>query len=98
MKSRGSQTSRTGSTYVMAARAASPGPVAASGPASNDGNARQTMFDSQGGVSRATVPFTHEQITNRARALWLASGCKSGCDVQNWLEAEAQLRVESKSR
>ena len=30
----------------------------------------------------------------RARAIWLAKGCKSGQDVQNWMEAEAQLKAE----
>ncbi len=98
MKCRGSQTSRTGSTYTMAARVAFPGPVAASGSAPGGANVRQTMSDSQGDASRATVPLTHEQIAERARALWLASGCRSGRDEQNWLEAEAQLRAELSPR
>ncbi len=90
MKCRDNQTNRTGSTYTMAARAASPGPVAVSSEAS----VRQTMSESQGGMSRATVPLTQGQIAERARTLWLASGCRSGRDEQNWLEAEAQLRAE----
>ena len=97
MKSRASQMSRTGSSYAMTARAASLGPVAASGSVERDGDARQTMSDSPGGASRGTVPLTHEQIAERAKTLWLASGCRPGRDEQNWLEAEAQLKAELKS-
>lgn len=37
---------------------------------------------------------TREQIAERARAIWKASGCKPGCDVENWLQAEKELRAE----
>ena len=40
---------------------------------------------------------THEQIATRARALWEAKGRPSGQDVQNWTEAEAQLRAETRT-
>jgi hypothetical protein len=36
----------------------------------------------------------HERIAKRAYEKWLKSGCKHGCDKQNWLEAEAELRSE----
>jgi len=35
---------------------------------------------------------THEAIAERAFALWMASGCAQGQDVECWLEAERQLR------
>ena len=37
---------------------------------------------------------TREEIAERAIAIWKASGCKSGRDEQNWLQAERQLRAE----
>lgn len=36
----------------------------------------------------------HDEIALRARALYEASGCASGRDVEFWLEAERQLREE----
>lgn len=44
--------------------------------------------------SRAAKNPTHDQIAERARAVWQAKGCPSGLDEQNWREAEAQLRAE----
>ena len=38
--------------------------------------------------------LTHAQIAARAREIWQAKGCKSGQDLQNWHEAEAQLKAE----
>jgi hypothetical protein len=40
---------------------------------------------------------THDQIAARAREIWQAKGCKSGQDLQNWHEAEAQLKAEMKN-
>jgi hypothetical protein len=37
---------------------------------------------------------TQAEITERAKAIWEASGRKPGRDDQNWLEAERQLRKE----
>jgi hypothetical protein len=37
---------------------------------------------------------THEQIAQRAEAIWRKRGCPAGQDAQNWHEAEAQLRAE----
>lgn len=50
---------------------------------------------SHGSAPRQSTPLTHERIAERAKALWLASGCVPGRDEQNWHEAEAQLRAES---
>ena len=37
--------------------------------------------------------LTHEQIKQRAHAIWLARGCKPGDPVADWLEAERQLKA-----
>ena len=39
-------------------------------------------------------PPTHQEIAERAKAVWKAHGCAAGRDRENWLEAEAQLRKE----
>ena len=47
------------------------------------------------GVKAASSPTpTHEQIAERAEAIWRQRGCVPGKDEQNWYEAEAQLRRE----
>ena len=38
--------------------------------------------------------LSHEQIAERARAIWVSKGCIPGHDTQNWMEAEAQLKAE----
>jgi len=38
--------------------------------------------------------ITHEQIAERARAIWRQRGCPSGDDEKNWYEAEVQLQSE----
>ena len=40
------------------------------------------------------VALTHEQIAERAKALWQQHGCPAGEDEKNWYEAEAQLKHE----
>lgn len=45
-------------------------------------------------TSKPSVTLTHEQIAERAEALWLQKGCQPGQDEQNWREAEAQLKAE----
>jgi hypothetical protein len=37
---------------------------------------------------------SHEQIAERARAIWIRGGCVPGQDQPNWYEAEAQLKGE----
>jgi hypothetical protein len=36
----------------------------------------------------------HEKIAQRAYEKWCKRGCQHGNDRQDWLEAEAELRVE----
>jgi len=45
------------------------------------------------GLKTDTV-LTHEQIAERAKAIWRERGCVPGFDEQNWCEAETQLKEE----
>ncbi len=48
----------------------------------------------QEGIDSTTAVITHGMIAQRARAIWMAKGCRSGQDEQNWYEAEAELKRE----
>ena len=41
---------------------------------------------------QSKIPY--EKIAMRAYEKWVKRGCKHGCDQQDWLEAEAELRKE----
>ncbi len=97
MKSRASGMSRTGSIYTAPAPAGSVGTGGAPRPAASDGKTGPAALTAPGNASSATARLTHEQVAERAEALWLASGCLPGRDEQNWLEAEAQLQAELKA-
>src|SRR6185369_3126040 len=43
-------------------------------------------------VTSAGAPPTREQIEALAQAIWKDRGCPEGRDIDNWLEAERQLR------
>ena len=45
-------------------------------------------------VASPITTLSHEQITERARAIWAQKGCVAGQDQANWYEAEAQLKGE----
>lgn len=47
-------------------------------------------------VAPAVVPFEipHDKIAARAAEIWDRKGRPHGQDVQNWMEAEAELRAE----
>lgn len=38
---------------------------------------------------------THDQISERARRLWMERGSPGGRDLEHWLDAERQLRDEA---
>lgn len=38
----------------------------------------------------------YERITTRAYELYLARGCRQGCDVEDWVDAEREIRRLSK--
>jgi hypothetical protein len=44
--------------------------------------------------SGQAIALTHQQIQERARDIWLKSGCLPGRDDDNWREAETQLKAE----
>jgi len=44
--------------------------------------------------SGQAVTLNYDQVSERARAIWLKSGCVPGRDDANWREAEAQLKAE----
>jgi hypothetical protein len=48
-------------------------------------------------AGRGATP-THEQIADRAKQIWMKSGCQPGHDRENWLEAERQVRDELNRR
>jgi hypothetical protein len=50
-------------------------------------------------VTPITSPLpSREVIAQRAYQKWLACGSPSDSDVQNWLEAEAELKAELSDR
>ena len=94
MKSRNSQMRRSASAYAMPG---GQGPVETgieSERAASDRKVNPTPLAAPGSASPAPTRLTHEQVAARAKAIWLASGCRPGRDEQNWHEAEAQLQAE----
>ena len=41
-----------------------------------------------------TVKVPHEKIALRAYEKWVKKGCRHGSDVQDWVEAESELKAE----
>lgn len=46
----------------------------------------------------APVPIPHDKIAARAYEIWVRKGKPHGQDLQNWAEAEAELRAEFAAR
>ncbi|MDY3551353.1 DUF2934 domain-containing protein [Gemmata sp. JC717] len=46
----------------------------------------------------APVDIPHDKIAARAAEIWDRKGRPHGQDVQNWMEAEAELRTEFAAR
>ncbi len=53
-------------------------------------NARSNSGQLQG------TPISRDEIAKRAHAIFERNGCQHGCDVENWLAAEAELKAEQK--
>ena len=53
---------------------------------------RQRAASSLSQSSRANREPSKDEIAARAYEIWLANGRPHGRDVENWLEAERQLR------
>ncbi len=45
-------------------------------------------------TAQPTQKIPHEKIAMRAYDKWVKKGKPQGMDVQNWLEAEAELKTE----
>jgi len=68
----------------------------------NSGNTEKRGTSKQASCGLDTLPVapliatrSHEQITERAKAIWAQHGRVAGQDQADWYEAEAQLRTES---
>jgi hypothetical protein len=46
----------------------------------------------------AAVKPSHAEISGRAYNLFSASGCIPGHDLEHWLQAEAQIQPETKTK
>lgn len=44
--------------------------------------------------SPPTLSLSHDAISQRAYLKWQAQGCPSGTALQDWLEAETELKAE----
>lgn len=97
MKNRSKASSRGGTSPATQTIAGSKGTVVAIREAIGVQPLASGVADSAEASPSRTSSLTHERVAERARALWLASGCAPGRDDQNWWEAEAQLRAEVKS-
>ena len=73
----------------------SPKPAA---PAASQPQAVPAARTSTATAVRCGASPTPEQITERAKSIWMKSGCQPGRDQENWLEAERQLRQEMNRR
>ena len=78
-------------TSTMPRPTAAPTMTPSAAPASRQSGCLATALVAAS--SRKAGP-THDQVAERARAIWTKSGCQAGRDVENWIEAERQLRQE----
>jgi hypothetical protein len=62
--------------------------------ASSKKKSREPKVSSKTKSARPATSPTHEQIAQRAQAIWHRRGRPAGQDEQNWHEAEAELRAE----
>lgn len=97
MKGRERSKNRASSTHTAEVYKGLVRPGALSALPGSGMKVRQTSSHASVAASEPASPLSHERIAERARALWLASGCTPGHDKQNWSKAEAQLRAELKS-
>jgi hypothetical protein len=54
----------------------------------------RTVTPSVAPPSTTPVRLPHDKVAMRAYEKWVKQGQPPGRDVQNWLEAEAELRAE----
>jgi hypothetical protein len=97
MRNRNGQMSRSASAQAGEAREGYARTATGIGSVARESKARPATVIPLGRAAGAQPRLTHEQIAERAKTLWLASGCLPGRDEQNWLAAEAQLKAEWRS-
>lgn len=66
-------------------------------PNANSGNSRSLMPHSQATPAKSPVRSAQEEIARRAYYIYLNHGSPQGCDMQHWLEAEAQVTKARKT-
>ena len=60
--------------------------------------ATATPIPSPAAEPAAAVEIPHDKIAARAYEIWVRKGKPHGLDLQNWAEAEAELRAEFAAR
>ena len=45
-------------------------------------------------VAATPLQVPQEKIAKRAYEKWMKRGCKHGCHLQDWTEAEAEIKAE----
>jgi hypothetical protein len=62
-------------------------------------NMAKTKFkeDTQAAADRSPRQITHEEIAQRAYALYVGRGGEDGHDLHDWLQAERELQQENRS-
>lgn len=49
------------------------------------------MLNQPGATTPISTPARHAHITTRAYELYVQRGCREGCAVEDWLDAEGEI-------
>jgi hypothetical protein len=92
------RTEKKGITQILGSKAR-PGVAEAlrpnAGISKRQGESEQAARGSDADVTSLIPVVSHEQIAERAKAIWAQRGRVGGQDQANWYEAEAQLSTKS---
>jgi hypothetical protein len=69
-------------------------PPAPAAPPPSPAPARATAPEANAPVAPLLSDIPHDKIAARAYEIWVRKGKPHGQDLQNWAEAEAELRAE----
>jgi len=67
-----------------------------SGKASKPGAARKSTTRTPKPTPQIVITLSHDEIANRAFAIWQRKGRPVGRDAENWKQAEKELLAERK--
>jgi hypothetical protein len=84
---------KTAAPKTAAPKTAAPKKAAAKKSSSGNGTSRAKAQSRLRQQSDNIV--THEMIANKAYDIWAQNGYPHGMDMQNWLQAERELRVHN---